>query len=399
MNRISVTQLNNYIKQLMDGDSLLSDVAVSGEISNFKRHTSGHMYFSLKEENSTLSAAMFKYQNRSLKFAPKDGMKVVAYGKVSVYPQSGQYQIIVSSLEPDGMGALYEAFEKLKLKLSREGLFSKERKKALPKFPKRVGVVTSKTGAAVRDIVSIIKRRYPIAEIVLVPVLVQGVDAPSEIAAAIRLLGEKNACDVMIVGRGGGSIEDLWGFNDEAVARAIADSRIPVISAVGHETDFTIADFAADVRAATPSAAAELAVPDSRELLAAVKTCKARMDNASSAMLSKRRTQLAALLSRPCLRNPMNVVELKYQRLDGITARIVSSYGALLLRRRERLSSVAAKLTALNPMSILSRGYSIAYKDETPLKSTRDVSIGDKIRVHLQHGDINCSVDSVLEER
>ncbi|MBQ9993878.1 MAG: exodeoxyribonuclease VII large subunit [Clostridia bacterium] len=392
MNILTVSQVNGYVKSILEEDGVLSDVTVAGEISNLKRHTSGHMYFSLKDEKGAIAAAMFKWQCQYLRFAPASGMKVLARGKITLYEPSGQYQMVVSSLQPDGVGELYAAYERLKAQLEREGLFDDARKKPLPKFPQRVGVVTSKTGAAVQDIINILTRRYPLAQIVLCPVAVQGADAPMQIAQAIRRLNREKACDVMIVGRGGGSIEDLWSFNDEGVARAIAASEIPVISAVGHETDFTICDFAADLRAPTPSAAAELAVPDIGELSRYISDVKNRMTSRLLMTVERYDAALGKVYSHPCFTNPLYTVETMSQQLDRTMMRISASCEAKLSECRERLASVAAAMSALDPMRVLARGYCAARLDGEVISSSAALSEGDELQLEFSDGKVSCRV-------
>lgn len=383
---LSVSEVNGYTKSLLDEDVILSDVHVSGEISNLKRHSSGHMYFTLKDEKGQLSAAMFKWQCQYLRFAPANGMKVVAHGKITLYEAGGQYQMVTASLQPDGIGALYAAYEKLKAKLEEEGLFAQELKRPLPAMPQRVGVVTSKTGAAVRDIVNIITRRWPLCTIVLAPVMVQGDAAPPQIVDAIRQMNALDACDVMIVGRGGGSIEDLWAFNDEQVVRAVADSTIPVISAVGHETDFTLCDFAADMRAPTPSAAAELAVPDMAAVHSFISDTAGRMTMLMNMRLRSLEERFKTASDRRCFSSPEYLYEAKSQRLDIAVNRLVGSMSAINSHCRERLSAVSARLTALNPLAVLARGYSVVSVGERIISSAGQLEPGDRIRIQLSDG-------------
>lgn len=386
MKILSVSEVNGYAKAVLDEDPVLSDVYVSGEISNLKRHSSGHMYFSLKDAGGQLSAAMFKWQCQYLRFAPANGMRVVAHGRISIYEAGGQYQMVVSSLQPDGIGALYAAYEQLKAKLESEGLFAPERKKPIPAMPRRVGVVTSKTGAAVRDIINIITRRWPMSEIVLAPVTVQGDAAPFQIARAIRRMNGQQACDVMIVGRGGGSIEDLWAFNDEDVVRAVADSDIPVISAVGHETDFTLCDFVADLRAPTPSAAAELAVPEQAAVSEFIADTHRRMSEIMAVRIQRMSDRLDNAASRRCFASPAYLYETKSQRLDMAIARLDSGISALTGAGRERLSRVCAALTALNPLAVLGRGYSVITNGGKVVSSRTQLAAGDKISIQLSDG-------------
>jgi len=383
---LSVSEVNGYAKSLLDEDILLSDVFVSGEISNLKRHTSGHMYFSLKDEKGQISAAMFKWQCQYLRFAPANGMRVVAHGKVTIYEAGGQYQLVVSALQSDGIGALYAAYEKLKAKLEDEGLFDSSRKKTLPQFPAKVGVITSRTGAAVQDIFNVISRRWPVCEIILAPVLVQGDGSPAQITAAIKEMNHTNACDVMIVGRGGGSIEDLWAFNDEEVVRAVADSRIPVISAVGHETDFTLCDFAADMRAPTPSAAAELAVPDIIAVTSFVGDARQRMNLAAKNLIGQLENRLATVGSKRCFASPNYLYEAKTQRLDMAVSRLESGMNLSVVSARERLGSVCASLAALNPLAVLGRGYAVVSKKNKVISSAKSLAAGEKINIRFSDG-------------
>jgi len=395
----SVSEVNGYAKAVLDEDPMLSDVYVSGEISNLKRHTSGHMYFSLKDAKGQLSAAMFKWQCQYLRFAPANGMKVVAHGRISIYEAGGQYQMVVSSLQPDGIGALYAAYEKLKAQLEAEGLFAPERKRPLPEMPLRVGVVTSKTGAAVQDILNIISRRWPICTVVLAPVLVQGEGAPAQISAAVKRMNEQDACDVMIVGRGGGSIEDLWAFNDEQVVRAVAGSGIPVISAVGHETDFTLCDFAADLRAPTPSAAAELAVPDGQTMLGYIRECRDRMANVMDFRMERLTNRLNAIISRRCFSSPGYLYEAKAQQLDNIRSRMNSGINIALSAMRERFSGVCAGLAALNPLAVLGRGYAVVTSGSHIVSAGAQLSPGDRIDIQFSDGRVSAEVISEQEDK
>ncbi len=397
MQRLTVSQVNGYLKNLMDCDEVLSDITIVGEISNFKHHSSGHMYFSLKDKDSTISAAMFRGANRSLRFVPENGMNVIASGRVSVYPASGAYQLYVEQMSPDGEGALYAAYAKLKEKLEREGLFDSSRKRRIPSFPRRVGVVTSPTGAAIRDILSVLSRRYPCAEVVLAPVLVQGAEAAPTIVQAINEMNEKEACDVMIVGRGGGSIEDLWCFNDEQLARTVAASRIPVISAVGHETDFTLCDFAADLRAPTPSAGAELAVPDREKLLKIVDSCSRAIERSVRDKIELSKLQLGAVTAQPHMKSPMGIIDACSQRLDMLSGSIESSFEAMLMQSVARLREVSASIEALSPIAVMMRGYSLAYKDNSIVKSAAALSAGDEITLRLHDGSASCIINSVTE--
>lgn len=377
---------------MLEEDALLGSVSVSGEISNLKLHSSGHMYFSLKDDKAVISATMFKWARTKLQFAPQNGMKVVAVGKITLYEPSGQYQINVTRLVPAGIGELYAAYEQLKARLGAQGLFDASRKKPIPKFPRRVGVVTSKTGAAVQDILNILRRRYPMAQVVLCPVQVQGDEAPAQIAAAIDRLCALDACDVMIVGRGGGSIEDLWAFNTEVVAMAVVRASIPVISAVGHETDTTICDYVADLRAPTPSAAAELAVPDCVQLMSSVDKCVSRMRSSVTTALTQRQQFIERLARRRCLTSPEYFIEVRAQRFDNLTERIEKYMAGRLSRERERMSAVTAKLAAMNPMSVLARGYAMASADGAVISSAQALRQKERFTLVFSDGSVDCAV-------
>lgn len=397
---LSITQLNTYIKSKFDGDENLAHVFVSGEISNFTNHyKSGHFYLSLKDEKCVIRAVMFAQNARRIRFLPQDGMKVIVRGRVSVYEATGQYQLYIDDMQPDGLGALNLAFEQLKAKLEAEGLFSPERKKPLPAFPKRIGVITSPTGAAVHDITSILARRYPLAEIVFCPVLVQGEGAAPQIVDALARFNRLLCADVIILGRGGGSLEDLWPFNEEMVARAVAASGIPVISAVGHETDFTICDFVADLRAPTPSAAAELAVPDRAELEYTVRYDLSRLKQSMRKKLTGLKQNLDALTSRYSFKNPFNLIELERIRTDQLAVRLNQSMRGKTADARSALSSVSGRLNALSPLATLSRGYSITYgQNGRVVTRVSDVKTGERISVLLNEGTLGCVVDSMEEK-
>lgn len=355
---LSVSQLNRYIKMNFDADENLANIFISGEISNFTNHyRTGHLYFTLKDDSAAVRAVMFNSSAKRLKFMPEDGMKVIARGRVSVYEASGQYQLYVDDMQPDGVGALNLAYEQLKEKLQKEGLFSELHKKPLPPYPEKVGVITSPTGAAVRDIINVLGRRFPYAEIVFCPVLVQGDGAHLQLTDAVNLFNSERAADVIIIGRGGGSIEDLWEFNDEGLARAVYNSEIPVISAVGHETDFTICDFVADMRAPTPSAAAELAVPDANELQYALSALKNRMFLNVSSGIADRRSRLEYLTSKGALKSPDEMLSNRSQRLDTAFSKMLSSYENRIGGKKVEFISAATALSKLDPMSVLMRGF------------------------------------------
>ncbi len=357
---VSVSQLNNYIKRVIDANSYLSDIKVCGELSNFKFHSSGHIYASLKDAGGVLKLVMFRSAAQFLKFKPEDGMKVIVRGRISVYEQGGIYQIYAESIEPDGEGSLYAAFEKLKAKLQEAGMFDDIHKKPIPRYPARIGVVTAQGGAALQDILNITRRRYPIAEIVLFPVSVQGVSAAGEIAAAINHLNKLSACDVMIVGRGGGSIEDLWAFNEEIVANAIFASSIPIVSAVGHETDFTIADFVADLRAPTPSAAAELVCPSAQELQDYLKGMKSRLTALLKNNLEFKKVKLEKLSNSYVFTRFSDNISARRQNVDILLNDATAALKEIIVAKNSQLVKAAAKLDALSPLKVLTRGYSIA---------------------------------------
>lgn len=433
----SVTELNRWIKHVLESDPRLADVWIRGEISNFVHHTSGHMYFTLKDRDAKIKVVMFAGHNRFLKFIPKDGTKALVRGSISAFERDGTYQLYAREMQPDGLGSLYLAFEQLKAKLEGEGLFAQERKRPLPLFPKKVGVITSPTGAAIRDICTTIRRRFPQTEIVIAPAIVQGVDAPGSIISAIQLINQHMEIDVLIVGRGGGSIEELWAFNDEHVARAIAGSRIPTISAVGHETDFTIADFVADIRAATPTAAAELAVPHYLEWVERIKQLDLRMHRSMRTRLDGERKRLLSLRDSYAMRQPQRRLEEAQQRLDEWQLRLRQGIKQLHARKKERfahasqtilryrwrdrvegkrdtlqrlsgqiqqqmgqrLSEARAKwaaqmahLDALSPLRVMERGYSLVYKDGQLMKSKDQFAVGDKLMVRLKDGSITAKV-------
>ncbi len=391
---VTVSQLNEYIKKLVDSDGFLGSIAVTGEISNFTNHyKTGHFYFSLKDEGAQIKAVMFRGSASKLKFAPENGMKVIATGRVSVFPRDGQYQLYVESMEPDGVGALYVAFEQLKRRLEAEGLFSQSRKKPLPKIPTRVGIITSPTGAAVRDMINISRRRFPAAKLVLYPALVQGDGAPAQLIAGLKYFNAAKSVDVIIIGRGGGSIEDLWAFNDEGVARAVAASAIPVVSAVGHETDFTICDFAADCRAPTPSAAAELALPETNELKAKIAALIDREKVVLGRRIAESRAAVDRLAASRALSSPRVFIDDRRMTLASLEEKLLSSMQAGAVRRRAQLSTEAGMLDALSPMAVLSRGYGVLYgADGKIIKSVNDVTVGGDISCRTSDGEIDARV-------
>ena len=394
----SITQINEYIQGLMNADPRLTQVAVRGEISNYKCYPSGHHYFTLKDEASALKCVMFKGNAMGLRFRPENGMKVIALGRISVYPRDGQYQLYCSAMAVDGVGDLYAAFEQLKKKLAEKGLFDEEKKKKLPKYPGRIGVVTSSAGAAVHDILRILRKRYPLAQVKLLPVRVQGVEAPEEIAAAIRYANAYKLADLLIVGRGGGSLEDLWAFNDERVAYAIYESEIPIISAVGHEPDVTIADFVADLRAATPSNGAELAVPDQEALAQNLDALSAAMAGALNRQLRVASAKLASLSASPALCSPTGYLERKEKDLLLEKNRMTAAQERILSACNARFVASVSKLDAMSPLKVLSRGYAMAQTESGEvLRSVKQVAPGDQITVSVSDGMVTASVLSGKE--
>lgn len=396
---LSVSQLNRYIKMNFDADENLANIFISGEISNFTNHyRTGHLYFTLKDDSAAVRAVMFNSSAKRLKFMPEDGMKVIARGRVSVYEASGQYQLYVDDMQPDGVGALNLAYEQLKEKLQKEGLFSEHHKKPLPPYPEKVGVITSPTGAAVRDIINVLGRRFPYAEIVFCPVLVQGEGAHLQLTDAVNLFNSERAADVIIIGRGGGSIEDLWEFNDEGLERAVYNSEIPVISAVGHETDFTICDFVADMRAPTPSAAAELAVPDANELQYALSALKNRMFLNVSSGIADRRSRLEYLTSKGALKSPDEMLSNRSQRLDTAFSKMLSSYENRIGGKKVEFISAATALSKLDPMSVLMRGFAfVSDKNGKNVYSSQALAKGDKINVRFHDGSAVCEVKEITQ--
>ena len=411
---ITITQLTRYIKYKIDNDINLQEVFLKGEISNFKAHTRGHYYFTIKDENSRINAIMFVSQTKKLKFLPEDGMKVLATGKISVYEANGGYQIYVSDMLEDGLGNLYIAYEQLKKKLEANGLFDKDKKKPIPKIPKRVGVITAPTGAAIRDIISTIKRRFPLTEIILLPALVQGADAAPSIVKQIKNAENYNL-DTLIVGRGGGSIEDMWCFNDEEVANAIYNCPIPIISAVGHEIDFTIADFVADLRAPTPTGAAELAVPNRIDVINYIDQLKIRNKKIIFNKIEFLKQKLNDITNKYILKNPMSIYEIKEQQFSGIIEKlkynitniynkkekeylnITSSFIfkepiKLTEKKKQKYLQIISKLDALSPLSTIKRGYSVVRKNNKVITSKNDLIKNDKIEIELSDGNIKAEI-------
>ncbi len=390
---LSITEINEYIRGRMDADPMLSNIAVRGEISNYKLYPSGHHYFTLKDEGGALKCVMFRGNAIKLRFRPENGMKIIALGKISVFPRDGAYQLYVSSMTVDGVGDLHAAFEQLKAKLAAEGLFDPAHKKPLPKYPGVIGIVTSSAGAAVHDMLRILRKRYPLTRAILLPVRVQGAEAPPEIASAIRYANYYKLADLLIVGRGGGSIEDLWAFNDELVARAIYDSEIPVISAVGHEPDVTISDFVADLRAATPSNAAELAVPDQDALRQTLDSISAAMATALNRQVKSARQHLKVLSSSPALCSPTGYLEQKRKDITLLSSRLLSTHIRGVERKKRHFVELTAKLDAMSPLKVMTRGYAIAQlPGGDVLRSISQVKPDDRITVSLSDGKINATV-------
>ena len=395
----TVTELNNRIKGLLDLDPLLADVCVRGELSNYKIYPSGHHYFTLKDSESSLRCVMFKSSASRLRFRPESGMGVTAFGRVSVYPRDGAYQLYCNALMPEGTGDLQVAFEQLKAKLSAEGLFDPAHKKPLPQFPERIAIITSSAGAAVHDMIRILSHRWPMTKVLLLPVRVQGTEAPAEIAGAIRYANEFKVANLIITGRGGGSIEDLWAFNDERVARAIYASKIPVISAVGHEPDVTISDYVADRRASTPSNAAEIAVPDKNEMLDVLRGYDIRSAQAMTKLLDRLKERLSNLESKRVLSDPSVYIDNRRIELDHGRDRLISAQERLLSGKKQSYVRLAASLDAMSPLRVLSRGYAIASKpDGEPVRSVKGLEAGEQISLRLADGSADCLVQSVTDK-
>ena len=390
---LSVGQLNDYIKTRLDGDPGLRNIAIRGELSNYKMYPSGHHYFSLKDESGAMKCVMFKSAAVRLRVRPENGMKVIAMGSVTVYVRDGVYQLYCTGLVPDGIGDLHAAFEQLKAKLGEHGLFDPAHKKPLPKFPGSIGIVTSSAGAAVHDMLRILRKRYPLTQVNLLPVRVQGAEAPMEIAGAIAYANQHHLADLLIVGRGGGSMEDLWCFNDEMVARAIFDSRIPVISAVGHEPDVTISDFVADLRAATPSNAAELAVPDQDALRQSLDEMQLSMAAAMQAKIDRAGERLDSIRNRPVLISPLASLDSKKQNLQLLCSRLTAAQNGRVAGQRQRFVSLVGKLDAMSPMKVLTRGYAmVAKEDGTIVRKVKDVRPREPIAVRVSDGTIVATV-------
>ena len=388
----SVSQLNSYVKGVLDRDENLSHIFVTGEISNYKAHYSGHLYMTIKDETASIKAVMFAGNASKLRFRPENGMKILAFGTVSLFPRDGSFQLYINDMQPDGAGALNIAFEQLKKKLEAEGLFRKEHKKPLPEFPKKIGVVTSATGAAVQDIFNVLKRRFPVSEVVLRPCQVQGDGAARDIAEAIYEFNKLKAADVLIVGRGGGSIEDLWAFNEEIVARAVFASEIPVISAVGHETDYTICDFVADLRAPTPSAAAECAVPDIFELKSDLVYLRQHIFSLTRNRVNLEKSKLVSLEKTLSLRDPVTNINEQRKELVYLTEKLTNLTNSVLDNNKSKVSALAGKLDALSPLRVISRGYALVEKDEKPVTKVKDLKKDDVISVKLSDGQVKAVV-------
>lgn len=395
---LTVTQVNEYIKMLLDGDELLGNILVKGEISNFTNHRTGHFYFSLKDETGIIRAVMFRSYAQNLSFLPENGMKVIVHGRISSFVRDGQYQMYVDDIQPDGVGALYIAFEQLKNKLESQGLFAPERKKALPRIPKRIGIVTSPTGAAIRDMLNILSRRFPYTEVVLYPSLVQGPGASAQIIEGVKYFNETKSADVIIVGRGGGSIEDLWAFNDERLALCVASSEIPVISAVGHETDFTICDFAADLRAPTPSAAAELAVPETEDIKRRLENINIRNRGTIENRIASMRSRIASIENRGVLSSPERLLDQRRMNVMYCTEKMNGRISEKLYEGKVRLSAVSSKLAALNPLGIIARGYSaVTTVDGELVNSIHDLSENDRVRIRFADGEAEAKIEKTTE--
>ena len=388
----TVTQINNYIKAVLDKVPVLQNIWIKGEISNFKLHSSGHIYLTLKDNGAVLKAVMFRNAAGTLKFKPADGTKVLARGRISVYESGGQYQMYIEEMEAEGTGDLYAKFEELKRKLAEEGLFDEVRKKPIPKFPETIGIVTSPTGAAIRDMINVLSRRCPMVKVIIYPCLVQGENAAQSIVSGIEYFNTKKKVDVIIAGRGGGSIEDLWAFNEEITARAIFASEIPVISAVGHEVDFTISDFVADLRAPTPSAAAELAVPDVLELKRSIESSKIRMSSLLKGKLDANIRHLSLISERSGITQFEKMIGDRVQTVDLLTERLTMSYKNKTEILEKQFSAMCGKLSALSPLAVFERGYCSASKDGKNINSINDLSNGDIIKLRLTDGEADCTV-------
>lgn len=394
----SVNELNNYVKTVLDSDENLKYIFVTGEISNYKAHYSGHLYMTIKDETASVKAVMFSSYASKLRFVPENGMKVLLFGTVSLFPRDGSYQLYINDMQPDGMGALSVAYEQLKKKLDAEGLFSPIHKKKIPAFPEKVGVITSSTGAAIQDIFNVLSRRYPVAEVVVRSARVQGEGAGKDIADAINEFNELNGADVLIVGRGGGSIEDLWAFNEEIVARAVFNSRIPIISAVGHETDYTICDFVADLRAPTPSAAAEIAVPDINELKSDLVAYKLHIANAVVSRIEKERQRIEAIEKSGALRDPLVKLNDNRRNLLYLNEKLNDLTRNTLENNKHRLGALSGKMETLSPLGVIARGYALVNKNDEIITSVKSVKADDEITVKLSDGTFSARVEEIYGE-
>ena len=390
----TVSQINEYIKNLIEDEVMLRDVLVSAEISNFKRHSSGHLYFTLKDASSEIRVVMFRAHASKVRFKLENGQRVIVRARVGVYEQAGTYQLYVSSITPEGIGDLHLAYEQLKVKLYEKGLFDESHKKPIPKFPKRIGIITSPTGAAVRDIINVASRRCPLCELVLFPSLVQGEDAPIDLIGGVEYFNITNSVDVIIIGRGGGSFEDLWAFNNEGLAYAIYNSKIPVISGVGHEIDYSICDFVSDMRASTPSAAAELATPSIFEITASLKSFKQRSLGAIELFLSDYRARLENAKRSSAFTNPENIIKLPKLKLEGAKSRFLSVAEASVYKKRAKFTEAVAKINALNPLNILSRGFAYVTQGENVIKSADELEIDSEIDIKFAKGAAKAVITS-----
>ena len=398
-NILTVSGLNLYVRMLIESDRNLKSLWLQGEISNLTVHSrSGHIYMTLKDDKASIKAVMFAGSAKLLKFRPKEGMKVLVRGRVSLYDAAGTYQLYIDDMQPFGVGALNLAFEQLKNKLLREGLFDEAHKKPLPAYPSKIGVITSPTGAALQDILRILKRRYPAAEVVLYPVLVQGDGASAQLTRAVRYFDKNKCADVVIIGRGGGSAEDLWAFNDEGLARAVYECSVPIVSAVGHETDFTICDFAADVRASTPSAGAELVSPEMSAMISEIEAYRSRLSRLMRTRIEHEKLRLDRLSSAGVMRSPVELVRFRRMKLDMLRDRLTAIGNTRISEEKARLAQLGAELDAMSPLKVLARGYVIAEKDHKTLRSAADVHENDRISIIMQDGQLDCAVLSRREK-
>ncbi|MDH7481568.1 MAG: exodeoxyribonuclease VII large subunit [Armatimonadota bacterium] len=397
MSILTVTELTRCIRAVIEAEDLFADVWVRGEVSNLKEHTSGHIYFSLKDENALIRCVIWRNSTSGMQFNLADGMSVILHGRVTVYEKQGQYELVVSEVTPDGIGALFTAYEQLKARLQAEGLFDKSRKKQLPEFPRRIALITSPTGAALQDMLTIAVRRLPCINIILIPTLMQGEDSQASVVDSLKLAESIPDVDVIIIGRGGGSIEDLWTFNSESVVRAICACQKPVVSAIGHETDFTLADFAADLRAPTPSAAAELVVPDKDEILSRISTLSDAMKSAITALIMNKKACFNMMMKSRVFAHPEVLVQERWQALDTLTMRLANSLDRQISNCSARLGEVTAKLHALSPLQVLSRGYAIVRHDGQLVKKISDVEVGDSTETLISDGRLVSEIKEIKE--